>query len=1256
MALRILLLGGKAGKQKALAQKILSHFPDARVHFQPEATDSSHRPPWGRYDVILAGDGIRWSQLKTLLGALKQTENTTPVVVFSDMPAAPLLSKRAAGSKHKENRSKVLGRIITNLLEEGSEAPSDTSTVSSRRWEFLVERHGVLRGRQEPLPDWLPLKQPVGEPVRFETMFPGLSLEQVQQALSFDPENPLNRAYRFVVTGRQGSAFLVSLFPAVSDWGGTDEILLMGEVEELDCLPTTDLPEVEQPSGEQKALCPPEWETVLGALEVGIAVLKDERHVQWANPAWWNLLKLPEPQDTGHDLLEALLQATGWHRETLAGFREALEHLLYATVDPPVLEARLIEQDSQVEHWFRIQKLTGPEERTVLFLQKITREKNIHKDLEILVHALRSTTECISITDLDNHIIFVNDAFTRVYGYRREELLGQSIERLRPKGFSEDLDREILELTLQGGWEGEVLNCRKDGSVFPVHLSTSAVRDADGKIVALIGVARDISERKAQEAALRESQSQLRSLLDKAPEAIILYEVETNRLKDANPRAFELFGYSPDAFFQCSLLDLCPEYQPNGRLSSELIEEYIARARQGEDPSFEWVHLRADNKPIWCEIHLTYFVANKREYVRGTILDISERKRIEDQLRQSEAKFRSFFENSLDVVFTTDARGNIVDINEAVQKVLGYRPEELRGKPALELTTDPRAAQGMVEALLQNGYVRAREVYGRSRDGSVKIGLLSATLLRNECGTITGVQGIVQDITERKAQEEEIYRLATVVQQSKEGVLITDEKGFAMYANPAFRQITGLSDRSVLGLPFRRVFTGVSPDRLKRVWELLKNGKYWQGNLVQKRGGGSTRHLFLSAFPVEDSYGRVINFAFTIWDLTKEKQLEHQLHRVQRLEAIGHMAGSIAHDFNNLLSLILGYAELIQCTYGHVPGLAKDVERIIEATENGARLTSQLLAFGRRQIIQPKLLNLNDFISGLQSMLRHLVEDTISLEFQLLPDLPPVVADEGQIQQILLNLIINARDAILSRPREEKPARIVVRTSACDILASDSRFPIRLKPGTYIRLEVEDTGTGIPPNVMEHIFEPFFTTKGKGKGTGLGLSSVFGILKQNQAGIEVHTTPGCGTTFVVLWPAHEKRSMEKSPAKKKTRRKRATRTRSQTILYVEDDAHIRQLIAEGLQRAGYRVLVASDGLEALDRFGEETIDVLFTDVLMPRMDGRTLAERLKARNPGLAILFASGYVPAAFQEGEEFRLIQKPFSVKDVLQQLDEML
>ncbi|RMG61443.1 MAG: PAS domain S-box protein, partial [Calditrichaeota bacterium] len=974
MAWRILLLGGDSKQQRALAEKIRARFPDARLTYQPNMAAWPEPRVRDKFDIILAGPSIDWSQLESLLSGLKENDDATPLVVFSRNPQGMVSSHSEASLRHPKAQQEMLGKIITNLLEDRSSTSSSEGEHFEAHRQFWVDRAGRVHGQLSILNLWPNARGQEDEPPQWEKMFPQISLQQIKKQLAATTsEGDVN--YRFVIRAANGQSFLVTLCPNTSLDSADGQILFWGEIEEL---PSISLPvenPIESEEHETQPLFTQEWESVLGFLGIGIAVVDDEFRVLWANQAWWQILQVSQVPSPGVSLFQTIRNSTPWTSESIAAFQKQLASLGRETF---VLEVQLCESATGWEHWFKLKQTSLSEDRKVLFFQDLTAEKKAHQELEVLAQALRSTTECISITDLDNRIIFVNDAFIRVYGYAREELIGQSVSRLRPEGFSEEKDRQILEATLRGGWQGEVMNRRKDGSVFPVFLSTSAVRDSRGQIVALIGVARDISERKAQEAALRESQSQLRSLLDKAPEAIILYEIGTDRFKDANPQAFKLFGYSPERFFECSLLDLCPQYQPNGRLSSELIEEYLTRARQGEDPSFEWVHVTADKKPIWCEVHLTYFVANNQEYVRGTILDISERKRIEKELRQSEAKFRSFFENSLDIVFTTDARGHIVDINAAVETVLGYKPAELRGSSLFQLAADPHAAQRVVEKLLQQGYVRAQEVRGWSRDGSVKIGLLSATVLRNENGRLAGVQGIVQDITERKAQEEEIYRLATVVQQSKEGVIITDEKGFVIYANPAFQKLTGQTRGSVLGLPFRRVFSGMGSEQLKTVWDLLKKRKYWQGTLVQTKKDGTETHRFISAFPIEDSYGRVINYAFIVRDLTKEKQLEHQLQQMQRLEAIGQMAGSIAHDFNNLLSLILGYAELIQSTYGHIPGLEKDVERIIEATESGARLTDQLLAFGRRQMIQPKLLDLSEYIAGLQNMLRRLLEDTIA--------------------------------------------------------------------------------------------------------------------------------------------------------------------------------------------------------------------------------------------------------------------------------------
>lgn len=386
-------------------------------------------------------------------------------------------------------------------------------------------------------------------------------------------------------------------------------------------------------------------------------------------------------------------------------------------------------------------------------------------------------------------------------------------------------------------------------------------------------------------------------------------------------------------------------------------------------------------------------------------------------------------------------------------------------------------------------------------------------------------------------------------------------------------------------------------------------------------------------------------------DCTRRKQLEEQLRQAQKMEAVGMLAGGIAHDFNNLLTIINGYSQLLLATLPESDSNHSAVEQIMKAGERAAELTRQLLTFSRRQVLRPKVLDLNAVVTGMGSMLRRLIGEHIELHIVVGPDLGRVHADPGQIEQVVLNLAVNARDAM------PEGGTLIVETANTELDQTYTGAHVAVKPGPYVMLAVTDTGTGMDAETRSHLFEPFFTTKGQGKGTGLGLSTVYGIIKQSGGNLGVYSEPGQGTCVKVYLPRVDQPvalDSEKSPE--------LAKQGSETILVVEDEEAVRRLISETLQRNGYRVLVAASGREALAITGSHpnAIQLVITDVVMPQMSGRELAGKLKAQRPDIQVLFISGYTDQAItrngglESGANF--LQKPFTPATLMRKVREIL
>ena len=376
------------------------------------------------------------------------------------------------------------------------------------------------------------------------------------------------------------------------------------------------------------------------------------------------------------------------------------------------------------------------------------------------------------------------------------------------------------------------------------------------------------------------------------------------------------------------------------------------------------------------------------------------------------------------------------------------------------------------------------------------------------------------------------------------------------------------------------------------------------------------------------------------------------------MEAIGHLAGGVAHDFNNILTVINGHAELAQLMMSNKSKAYKHIDDVIKSAGKASNLIRQLLAFSRQQIIEPKIIDVNKVIMSLDNMLHRIIGEDLQMVSNLMEDLHPIKADPGQIEQVLMNLIINARDAILDNKNQKEKKKIIIETSNARISENYAKENPDIRPGDYVLISIKDTGKGMSSSTMDRIFDPFFTTKEQGKGTGLGLATVFGIIKQNEGHIEVDSQLGEGTTVKIYWPFSEIESESVESAEVADIKTGG----NETILIVEDEENVLEFAKEALQSSGYHVLEARDGIEALEILtkNSDNIDLIISDVVMPRMGGQELSEEVKKRYPGLKIIMMSGYTDSQIirsgAESQSVNFLYKPFSIKIILKKVREIL
>ncbi len=498
----------------------------------------------------------------------------------------------------------------------------------------------------------------------------------------------------------------------------------------------------------------------------------------------------------------------------------------------------------------------------------------------------------------------------------------------------------------------------------------------------------------------------------------------------------------------------------------------------------------------------------------------------------------------------------------------------------------------------------------------------------------------------RSRLERERRRLSAAIEQTTDAVIITDKAHLIQYVNPGFERITGYGRSEVVGKPIRFLEEGGGDeDHPQMSYRSSRDPDEWRGRLVNRRKDGTPYTVDTSLSPIRDKTGAIVNFVGVQRDITEELQLEQRYLQAQKMEAIGRLAGGVAHDFNNLLTAIMGYADILSDRL--VPGSApiSDVNEIRRAAERAAGLTRQLLAFSRKQVMQPQNVNLNEIVRDMERMLKPLIGEDIELQTALDPRLGSVRADPGQLEQVIMNLAVNARDAMPSG------GRIMIATRNVELDEAYAREHPGIKGGLFVSLTVSDTGTGLSPEALSHLFEPFFTTKEEGKGTGLGLATVYGIVKQSGGHIASASELGKGTSFEILLPRLEKEAERPAWVPEPE----SERPGSGKVLLVEDNEMVRDLAHKVLSNQGYDVVMArnpDEALEISDGF-KGNIDILITDIVMPGMGGKELMEKVKASRPGIKVLLISGYTDTSFilegrlEPGTAF--LQKPFSPRTLI-------
>jgi PAS domain S-box-containing protein len=1182
-------------------------------------------------------------------------------------------------------------------------------------------------------------------------------------------------------------------------------------------------------------------------------------------------------------------------------------------------EKRLLCKDGGVKWLFlsakAVMNTAGAFEGSFAMVTDITERKRAEEQITLLAHTVKSVIECVSVTDLDDTVLFVNEAFLATYGYDEHELLGKNIKIVRSPNTPQELVREIRAATLAAGWHGELLNRTKEGREFPVSLSTSFVRNNSGQPIALVGVATDITERKRAEETLQESEQKYRGIFENIQD--VYYESAIDgTILEVSP-SIEILSKGQYCREDLIGKSMYVFYADPGERKALL----VAIQARGRVSDFEISLTNRDGSRILCSISaiIRADAQGRPEKIMGSLRDITERKKAEQNLRFSEERFRSVWDNSADGMRLTDKEGRIIGANEAFSRLVNVPCEKLVGEifslvyekggsdgdiriyknrfdsreivPHLQaavtlwsgkvleldisnsfietegeermvlsifhdITEQKHAERRLLEErnllrtiidaipdeigvkdnerrflVVNSGTVKAFKrasadefigkkdedlipehlvkraievestvlaVGGHSRDwvatkidpdtGEIERSQqVSKIPLKDHEGKIIGLVGINRDITEYKRAQELLEKertlLLTLIENIPDEVCLKDLSHRYLVANSASMKALGVKSLSALigktdldlvghdlaqehiaeenailqsGEPLiNRERTKIDPntgeiekcllttkvpvkdqtgktigilvinryiterrraeealraseEKFRALFEESKDAVYIStvdGKLmdinaagiellgyqskqelldidlgrdsyidaerreqfrkdmeqrgfvkdfeyVLRRKGGEQLTVLETATAVRDKQGAVVLYRGIIRDVTRQRQLELQFLQAQKMESIGTLAGGIAHDFNNILGIVLGHLALLERTRNNDAQFEESIFSINKAVERGASLVRQILTFARKAETQLEPVNINSVIKELAKMIEETFPKTIAVTLQLDKTIPVVSMDPTQLHQTMLNLCVNARDAM------EGTGTLTIATHL--VLGRDvsSRFP-KASASHYVQVSAVDTGSGMDEMTKQRIFEPFFTTKGEGKGTGLGLAVVYGVLQAHNGFVDVETALGHGTAFHLFFPVPEGilRTSEKQTVPQEDL-PRGT----ETILVVEDEDVLRDLLVKLLEMQGYSVIPACDGEEAVMRFSEHAakIDLVLSDMGLPKRSGWDAFRMMQKINSKVRILLASGYIEPGQKleilKSRAVRFIHKPYKMEEILVAVRETL
>jgi len=1191
--------------------------------------------------------------------------------------------------------------------------------------------------------------------------------ELIQKAVKEGPQ-----LYEWIAKDKKGRLFWCEFNLKIAVIGGEERILAVGR-------DITDRKQVEEALQESEN----RYRTLVETLQEGLGIVDPEENIVFANPALCDIFGYSSKEIIGMSLrdfvpkedFQKILRETSRRKKGISSRYE----VIIKRKDGELRDIRI-----STAPWMNEK---GEFQGTIGVLLDMTEQKRaaaaVRESEEKLQTILESANDLVIQLTPTGFVKYLSPNCERLTGYKPEELIGKHMKKTTPPS---EVPKTLI--ALKKALSGEVIRdfvinqIDKNGRIVPTEINITPVRK-EGKIIAVQGIMRDVSERKQAEKAIRESEERYRSIFASSADALLVFDFNGN-IVDASPTACEMYGYSIEEFIKLSSKDIVhPDYlhlpkqfnrdvRTKGMFRAESVDirkdgtafdievrgtkfhyageerllaivrditkrkqaekairesegrfrsiaenipgavymYYIfpdgTRSEQFMGPGLEDLIGKADKDDEGGEIdrllnrvhpddqealhragdialekgetldHEYQVKTNAGDYKwirsigrptlmedgsvrwQGVLIDIDERRRAEEALRESEEKFREIADLLPQPIYEVDVKGEITFISRSGFELSGYTIEDfVNGVNALQIVI-PRDRDRMkknIKRILQGEELGGTEYTILRKDGAAFPVIVYSTPVIRENKPV-GLRGVIFDITERKQAEEALKaseeKFRSLFEDSRDTIFITSADGIMIDINSAGEELFGYTRSELLGMDVRQLYFDQN-DRIQFVQEIIQTGFVRNYEIKFRRKDGEGIECLLTATIKTADDGKTILFQGIISDVTETRKLEEQFRQSQKMEAVGRLAGGVAHDFNNMLSVIIGGSELAMRLLKPYDPSRQKFEEIHKAAEHATNLTRQLLAFSRKQTLKPKVLDLNKIIVNMDKMLRRIIGEDVELETMPAPDLWKVKVDPGQIEQVILNMAVNARDAMPTG------GRLTVETMNVELGDDYTRMRPGTKPGSYVMFTISDTGSGMTDEVKEHLFDPFFTTKESEKGTGLGLSTVYGIIKQSGGNIWVYSEAGKGSTFKIYLPKviGEEEKIERRVVSSKIPRG------SETIIVVEDDDNVRRLAVEMLETQGYKLFESRNGLEAFKicQKMEKPVDLVVTDVIMPGMSGDELAKLLRKELwPEVKVLFMSGHAEnvvahqGILEPGIPY--LQKPLNLISFTQKVREVL